>query len=303
MQELLETRFFTPTDYLVLSDPTVEQSNQHWEENKHYYNQFSTIIVTDTSTLAKPFIQNMDKHSLNIIIYITNRFDYPTWPHFCKQDKSFYDLYREASSSPRVRVVADNNYDKFWASQFGVRFFIDSPMRTIVQYNDMPAQILHDKVFIHNNGTPHRMYKDKVPVDCDVYCNVNNRYRDKAHVLEYKGFLHLPYQANIISLWENLACGIVYFVPTIELVKSWIKEGWYMWEEKYKGEEIVNISLSLSEWYHPDVAPYLIYFDSWEDFSSKYHATDFPQRRSQILAMIKNFNETIAPSWKALLSF
>jgi hypothetical protein len=237
----------------------------------------------------------MEKHALTVVILITNRFDFP-W-----QEKDFYELYSKMSHHPRVRVVADNEYDIYWASRFDLKFFTRTIMRSIIDYTPTPAPVLHEKLFVYNRGTDYNKYKDFIPVSHDVYGPSFERFRDRSHVQEYKGFLHLPYQSNVISLWENLAGGVVYFIPSKKLVKQWIREGWYNWEETYKSHELAEISLFLSEWYRPDFSSLFVYFDSWDDLSHKVSSTDVPKKRLEILEFLANFNQNISMEWKNLL--
>jgi hypothetical protein len=86
------------------------------------------------------------------------------------------------------------------------------------------------------------------------------------------GYLHLPYQTNIQSLWENLAHQIIYFLPSKTFLYTILFEQWYYWEEKFlKPIDMIIKSVELSEWYQQEPLDMFVYFDSWQDLTIKYH--------------------------------
>ena len=82
--------------------------------------------------------------------------------------------------------------------------------------------------------------------------------------------IHLPYQVNIMQLWENLGNNIIHFIPSKKFIKELIwNNDWYSWEEKYREPCLFEKSIDLSEWYQEENEDYFIYFNSWEDLKLK----------------------------------
>jgi hypothetical protein len=108
------------------------------------------------------------------------------------------------------------------------------------------------------------------PQEYDVYGYEGYpRYQDEYHISEYLGFLHLPYQTNIQSLWENLGHGILYFIPSKAFLLDLIQEPWYYWEEKGKSPELCAKSIDLADWYQPENEVFFVFFDNWIDLREK----------------------------------
>jgi hypothetical protein len=252
-----------------------EHADELWEEfGKDIVEDYDTLIFTDTCMYARPFLQHIDDHSCDIVIYVTNRFDWGIWGN---RDESFYQLYREMSLHPRVRFTADNRYDYFYAQYKSQIFFLQkdiirlTPLLDSSPRDDGMATLTtttpptpptttpttttdhSHKLFFYNRGNKIDKYKnelDKYGVAYDVFGEGFGRYRDTNHILEYTGFLHLPYQTNIQSLWENLGAGIVYFIPSLRFFRELIQtQDSYYWEEKNREPELREKNIELTEWY------------------------------------------------------
>jgi hypothetical protein len=121
------------------------------------------------------------------------------------------------------------------------------------------------------------------------------------------GFLHLPYQTNIQSLWENLGHQIIYFIPSRTFLHTILFESWYYWEEKFqKPVDLILKSVELSEWYQEEHADLFVYFDSWEDLTVKYEY--YLENNSAIIEKKKKIREYLVESnrihldkWRRLL--
>jgi hypothetical protein len=239
-----------------------------------FFHKYNTLIFTDISMYARPFLQNIEDHSMNIIVYITNRFDWGAWYN---GDTNYNQLYSTVSNHPRVRFVSDNRYDMYYAADIhNIHFFLDDIIRLtpkIVPFNKNKVCFHNGKLFIYNRGTFIRHYHSYLEVDYDVYgYDGYSRYKDEDHIAEYMGYLHLPYQTNIQSLWENLGHQIIYFIPSKTFLISLLSENWYHWEEKCnKPKHMIDISVELAEWYQPENECLFVLFDSWTDLTDKFY--------------------------------
>jgi len=285
-----------------------------------------TLIFTDTCMFARPFLQHIEDHSMNIIVYVTNRFDWGAW-HV--GDHAYATQYAEYSRHPRVFFLADNRYDMFYASMIhGLHF--RSP--DIVRLTPMISQnysgegetkekekekekekimIHNSKLFIYNRGTFLHFFQHLLPFspqEYDVYGYEGYpRYQDEYHISEYLGFLHLPYQTNIQSLWENLGHGILYFIPSKTFLLELIQEPWYYWEEKCKSPELCVKSIDLAEWYQPENEVFFVFFDSWSDLREKRDIfleenAAIYYKKKHISMQLMESNEIAIAKWKDVLS-
>lgn len=264
---------------------------------------YSTLLFSDTSMYARPFLQNMDKHNLKIIIYITNRFD---WGIHDYSDDEYFDLYKTISSHPRVSFCADNRYDQYYARLSGIRFYYEDIIRltplTPDQSHEFPLAS-NGKIFIYNRGSQIENYHSYLTkIKYDIFGERHYRYRDEMHIREYVGYLHLPYQTNIQSLWENLAYGIIYFIPSKKFITQLIFEtDWYYWEEKSKPLDVLLKSIELAEWYQPEHHQLFEYFDSWDDLRLKINTVNVAEKRKIIYNYLLKNNDLTIDKWRQIL--
>jgi hypothetical protein len=284
-----------------------QKANEIWNyyENNNKLEHYKCLFFTDTTMVARPFLQNIEKHQFFIIIYITNRFD---WGFFGNKDEEYLELYSEMSTHDRVIFCADNNYDQYYAKIHGIQFLYDKCINLTPYLCDKIHLPNNNKFFIYNRGTKINNYEDilkKCNIDYDIFGENYDRYRDSEHICEYKGFIHLPYQVNIQSLWENLGYYIIYFVPSKKFIKDLIlNESWYYWEEKER-INLLEESIELAEWYIDENKDLFEYFDSWDDleFKTKNITQDYLFEKKQKIQtfMMKN-NEKNLIKWKHIFS-
>jgi hypothetical protein len=284
------------------------QANNIWNNYKEYIHKYNILIFTDTSMVARPFLQNIDDHECLIIIYITNRFDWGIWN---KDDLEYYKLYSSMSTHKRVRFCSDNNYDQYYAEQNNISFYFDKPIKLIPYLQDTiinENKINNNKLFIYSRGTSYEKYKDFLynnKIEHDVFGGNYSFYRDFEHISEYKAFLHLPYQVNIQTLWECLGYNIVYFIPSKTFIYDLIKNtSWYYWEEKTRINNLFIKSIEIAEWYTTENEDLFFYFDSWEDLKEKIiNLTDYEliAKKKIISDFMKLNNHVNIKKWKNLI--
>jgi hypothetical protein len=300
---------------------TETHSDQIWADYqvREYASPPKTLIFTDTCMFARPFLQHIEDHSMNIIVYVTNRFDWGAW-HI--HDATYATQYAEYSLHPRVFFLADNRYDQFYASIIhGLHFRLPDIIRLtpLISQNYFEGSgeskekimIHNSKLFIYNRGTFLHFYQHLLPFspqEYDVYGYQGYpRYQDEYHISEYLGFLHLPYQTNIQSLWENVGHGIFYFIPSKAFLLELIQEPWYYWEEKCKSPELCAKSIDLAEWYQPENSVFFVFFDSWTDLKEKRDIflednTAIYYKKKHISMQLMESNRVALAKWKDVFS-
>lgn len=283
-----------------------EEANIIWNINKNRWKEYDICIFTDTSMLARPFLQNMEDHEMKIIIYVTNRFNWG----LKEKEKEFYELYKRTSEHPRVYYNADNHFDRFYTMLYGVFFYSKDIIRCHPKIVE-PKEPLHSSFFIYHRGTDIKHYQEKldeINIEYDIFGEGHKRFRDLEHIAEYRGIIHLPYQTNVQSLFENLGYCNIYFIPSKRLLTKWIKnEDWYYWEEKNKFHRM-NIkpydmtlkSIELSEWYQPENEEYFVYFEDWVDLKIKIQLLNFEEKKKKIYMKIQESNQKSLEQWNYL---
>lgn len=281
-------------------------SNELWNYYSDKLDGINVLIFTDTSMIARPFLQNIEKHNCLIIIYITNRFDWGIWGF---RDDLYYNLYAEMSNHSRVVFCADNNYDQYYALTNNIKFLYEDSIKLTPLISENIIMPNKNKFFIYNRGTQINKYEQYLKtqnIEYDLYGEGFDRFKNNESICEYTGFIHLPYQTNIQSLWENLGYFIIYFIPSktfiIELIRQ--DNAWYYWEEKNRPYELLMKSIELSEWYNEDNQELFEYFESWDDLKYKIENINdeyIINKKHKIKSFIENSNNSNIQKWKNIL--
>jgi hypothetical protein len=168
-------------------------------------------------------------------------------------------------------------------------------------------EIKYPKLFIYDRGTDINIYiKNIRDIPYDIYGGKKySRYENEKIISEYMGFLHLPYQTNVQSLWENLGYNVIYFIPSKKCIEKWIlEEDWYYWEEKNKPTDMVILSIEYAEWYQPELEKLFFYFDSWDDLYQKCKnitLDDIIKKKMIIHSFVSQSNQKHLLLWNQLL--
>ena len=281
---------------------THKNAGEYWDNNKTYFiKNYDTIIITDTATYARPFLQNIEEHNLRIIVYITNRFDWGT------TDAEYYKLYSKMSNHSRVFFLADNYYDMYYAKLHNINLHLD---KTIIRLCPLLSAIETDnverKMFVYNRGTLITKYMHLLEFDYEIYGQDHKKYKDEREISQYIGYLHLPYQTNIQSLYENLGHSIIYFIPSKSfLMDELIDTDWYYFEEKNRDKEMLKKSIELSEWYSKDNECLFEYFSSWvhlKELVLNYSREKRIKQRKQIREHMERSNKENLALWELVFS-
>ena len=293
-------------------------ANHIWKKYKDKIHQYDTLLFTDTAMVARPFLQNIEEHNCKIIIYITTRFNWGV----PDSDIKFYELFYKTSRHPRVTLCADNEYDQFFTKIGRMRMLLDSPIKPTPYLHPINIMPKRDELFFWNRSQYHTYFTKFLNQKNIRYEHFGEGYspsapenlfgrrshRDEAHICEFKGLLHTPYQVNIQGLWENLGYGIIYFLPSPEMMERLVHTEWYYWQERYamfNGQSLLGKSLELAEWYFKDNKDLFIYFndlDELKHISETITADQLAEKKAYISEFMKSSNKKNIEKWRKLLT-
>jgi len=290
----VDTRQYTHGLYL-----SNHQADDVYRQTAEVISAYDILIFTDTTMVARPYLQNMDKHQCFIVVYMTNRFD---WGLFAPRPQPQYDEYvallRHSSRHPsRVVFCADNEYDRFYANHVRNIQVIASiiPPTPLLSHMTPP---IGTQWCVYDRGSRVSDYLNSVPRQVAVYGPHQPYESTEWLAANHAACLHLPYQTNIMSVWEQLGCGLPYIVPTKRLLTELIATtSWYYWEEK----ELCVESIERSAWFAPENAPLFVFFDQWTDLAA-ITDTHLIAKRLQILRHMETHNAQHLATWRQILT-
>ena len=254
-------------------DVTDEKSQEWWPSHKDYCdpNQYDLIVVGDVITFSRPLLTAACK--INIILYITNRFDFRIWG-----DNHYAQLIAMASRWPNVRVIVNNLFEQRYAlvsRHADVHVYAYAPSTGTVtdatiemfKESDVDWKDVAQSDFIiigRNQQILITMLQEAgIPPP-----RVFPRYGGPL-ALAGRRVIHIPYQVNTMALFENLYVGVIYILPSLRLYESWLEQGHVTMDGGAEsGKRVTHEGLlTYVDWYRTDLQFLFFYFDDLTDLA------------------------------------
>ena len=275
-----------------------------WNRYKDYYNSFDCIITSDTSSLARIFLQN--GYTKKLIIWVCNRFDYADQAtNNCGfPDASFYRLFEESKNNPNVFIRSYTKFEHEYASKYRNINWSNDVIRPATEVNIntesefFPSgQKKSDTFFIT------RYHNDNIYMDLKERCdsigipNYRGEYKGPSDLSGIKGIIHIPYAWSNLAIFENWSLGNVYFIPSREYLLNLSNGGNFFWSPPFDREYIGS-----SEWYLPEHSDLFVYFDSFDHLSQLVKNTGLIDRvRNNVRSFSISHTEKTLLQWKKII--
>jgi hypothetical protein len=248
----LETRIVTSGIDGYFYNMTSQRALNAWNLHKDYYNQFDVIVTSDTAPLSRILIEGSFKGK--ILIWISNRFDYgdsrdpEEFP-----DEDYYDLLRNREIN--TYLIANCQFESIYASKKWIA--VDD----VINPASKPYYVDEKEGYyvpMYSNDTLFYLCEKCFANEIQV---TTGRYKDQDALAHFKAVVHLPYTWNSIALWDALACGVAYYVPTKEfLLQLAEKKGYWFQNANY-----LKNYIDYCEFYRND--KFVKYFNSFEELN------------------------------------
>ncbi|PNH01662.1 hypothetical protein TSOC_012436 [Tetrabaena socialis] len=251
------------------------EADELWRRNGSEMCQpsYDVVVYCDTVVDARPALQG--GCAAPMVLQATNRFDWKV-----KDLAAYMQLMNgTAAASSQVWWITNSPYEALYMSWQGLvlppeRHLMLRPVGATV----LPAPTLPPDragrfaVVIKGNRRKHpdrdvllpQLRRLGVEGLVEVY---DRQYGGAGALAQHRGVLHLPYQVSIMAMYETLAAGGLFIVPSPPFFRTLC--------QRYRfGQQFVplfarakNQGLNWTEyveWYHPDFGEALVYFRDWE---------------------------------------
>jgi hypothetical protein len=283
-----------------------ERAENIWNLHKDFFEQFDVILTSDTAPLARIFLQN--NCSIPLIIWICNRFDYYDAGSLdCDfPDSEYYALFKKASTSSNVTFISYMDFDWYYARQKGIDIgtLVIKPCASYIEATEgslIPPEVDKKTTYFlppYHNETIYMNFSSFLnSLNIPNYCG---RYNGAKDLSDFKGIIHLPYSWAVLSFYENMQEGIPYFIPSRQFFNQLARgENYFhpnLWE--LLGKQLYD----LSDWYNPQYAEIITYFDSWPDLKEKLKNCNYPAMREKIQAFAKKHQDKTLKQWEKVFN-
>lgn len=270
-----------------------------WNLHKDFFYQFDVIITSDTAPLSRIFLQNNWEKPL--IIWVCNRFDYAhgSGGEDRFPEKEYYDLIREATLLPNVRIVSYTPFEHEYARRKGFNFGtltikpLGKKEQPFLPENTLvPSSVVkEDTIFVFPRLSPEQLNHVLYAGEHHAIKLWSGTYKGPEDLKGFKGVLFIPYAFSNLALFENLQRGIIHFVPTKRFLTelNFIRAG-------------MHGNLDWCEWYFDIYKDYLVFFDSWQDLSHKIKNIDYAALKQKIKTFGEQHRKDMIVEWRTLFA-
>lgn len=290
-----------------------DRAEVYWELLKYRANEADVVLVSDTAPLSRIFLQNGFPGKL--VIWICNRFDYKHGDDMIPSDElekfagehpkafpthEYYNLIRAAALSERVAIVSYTAFEHIYARSHrkvelgnetikptGYGFSLPNGIQTDAR-GEVPADVDKSSTFF----IPPYQNDKRLPKICETYnlkCYMG-RYAGPLDVVGFRGIIHVPYAWSNFALFEMIAQGVPYLIPSKDFLLSL--------EDIFWSPPFDKANLDASEWYDPTLSSLFIYFDSWEHLPDVISSTDFEKKSQVMKAFMGRHKRNTIKQWR-----
>ncbi|KAJ3283023.1 hypothetical protein HDU79_009460 [Rhizoclosmatium sp. JEL0117] len=235
-------------------------------------NAVDVIIVADTMPDARPLFQSLvrdnpeDRCKANIILELTTRFDWGipdgqeyyklNWKLAHQKPKNLFwvtnnafeplDLSYEALATPYFRLLRPTGYSTLEA-------------KTLSEEDKQLAMCREES----HSAVLAIMRRMEIP-----FKHINGGYGGPKTLANYKAFIEFPYQVSTMKLYENLAAGVLMLFPSKDFFRELVEKDLHAfgpWDKISRAGEDWHLYM---DYYAPDIAPYVYYFDSFDQLKA-----------------------------------
>ena len=279
-----------------------------WIKYKEYYNTFDLIIISDTASISRIFLEN--GYDKKLIIWVCNRFDYADeCTNFCKfPDPEFYDLFKNATSNKNIFIRSYTKFEHEYSEKYRNIVWdneIIKPCNVVKRSNE--NNFFKDGSLKKDTFLITSYHNDNIFIDLKKICDdlkiktYRGRYEGPSDLIGIKGIIHIPYAWSNLALFENWSIGNIYFIPSKNFLIKLSEGGGtgdFFWSPPFDKSFIDS-----SEWYLKEHSHLFVYFDSFEHLSELTSNKSYIDNiRNNVLNFSKSHVEKTLQQWKKLIN-
>lgn len=254
-------------------------ANEFWSNYNDTINKYDYILVSDTSSISRCILQNIDKFKSKLIIWICNRFDY------CMQQESeFYTLFNQLKNHPQIRIVASTLWEKIWCLKNNIDILNCEVINPLGKFTEnlnyfIPQSNVYNSWYKANSSVTYADLFVPFYHNDNKFCNLKNKLENmniSAHNSSFSSINQLKKYKAIITLpdtfckWLNFECiheTIPVILPSKKLLLKLCKQPGYLFNMTGYGgaEDMTGDLIDICEWYKPIFNDCHHYFDEFED--------------------------------------
>jgi hypothetical protein len=260
-----------------------EMCDKFFERYKDELASYDAFITTHTPSFSMLY----EKFEKPIISIASTRYEFPFSNKMILWSK-FNKYLQENIDNGRLIAVSNNKYDVEYCKLFTNRDWEHIP--SLCEYTKSKYRGIKNEFLYSSKFKPRINIKSPI-IDKDIALGRGYKWQN---IADYKGVVHIPYNASVMSITEQYTACIPLFIPSWEFLKE-LREKYYnagvlselSWNQvrnhqggyfsnstipvntikdpnNYLNNDIMMEWVKLSDFYDEDRMPHIQYFNSFE---------------------------------------
>ena len=251
------------------------------------------VVVSDTAPLARLFVQHPVK---KLIVWVCNRINYGCSVAY------YHDEVRLLSREPWVTYLAYTPFEVEFAKRAGFEVAWKGTVRPVGR-TFSPCSTEHSlDVFVggyHNDAIALDLREMIRPYVEDAGFGIasQTRYDGPAELQTFAAVVHIPYAASNLALFEALANGIPYILPSQKLMQRMIdgKESLPLKDALF----VPDPNAGAMEWYR--YADCFLTFDKFEEINTLLRPNALSECKRRMKERYLDHKEQTLAQWRAFV--
>ena len=244
-----------------------ERATVLWKEYQKEFLTSDILIFSDTIPFSRPVLENLEliPKETKILLWITNRFNYAI-----ESDQSYYELLNFVKNDPRIYFLYANKFEKVYLNNF-IKLPIDRQFeftpygkRSKKDFNIKNQKDHNGKIFVmsyQNEKEFYPLYDELTENKIDFYVKnewiPTEEYCGPYDIETCSAILHIPYSWGTIALWEYMAIGKTFILPSL----NWLNEKYQTHPLFFQTYKSIDAISKFSQWYCEENKNLFLYFD------------------------------------------
>jgi hypothetical protein len=290
-------------------------ANQFYEHYKDELSKYDGFIVTHTPSFSLLY----EKFNKPIIVVASTRYEEPFSNNMIEWRK-FNNYLQNGIDKKQIIPVSNNKYDSKYTELFTERQWQVIPSLceyTKAKYTGKKDIFLYSSKFKPALSVPKLALKEY---------ELRNGYTWQ-ELADYKGIVHIPYNASTMSIFEQYTSNIPLFFPSYDFLKelrakytqhgvmselSWNQVFNYSSNSSvftsandpnnYKNNDVMMEWVKLSDFYDKENMPHIQHFDSIEHLVELVDTVDTDEVSEKMKLHNTKRREEVYKKWQAILN-
>lgn len=280
----------SPADIEVVNQSSWKNLDQKMCDE--FYNRYKNDLSKYDAFIAcypPAFALLYERFNKPIYIVVATRYEYP-FSNDLEKLNWLDNKLKNMIDSGQIIPITNNKYDRYYCEYFLERDFKHIP--SLCNYTNSKYSGIKDAIV-----------SGRSIIDGFNHISSLGRFT-WADLYSHKAIIHIPYNASVMSIFEQYTANVPLFFPTIDFGKKlqgYLSEIFFLPNLRITYDLYTDSILRLSDFYDEDWMPNIQYYDSVDNLIHKINTVDLENISYQMSEVNKTRSSKIINAWSSIL--